>query len=279
MPPGNTFWVLHEYKMDFVLIFWCFPEMRPSRFAVHSSGTPTWKNKALSLTVSASSYYLKLTEIEKGVGVHCERVACRAAVSFSSPCCLWYCCSVGKHLEACCLIIPGAQSAQFNIHSGHRGKMLWLTVKGLSDIAVLMLYLTKSTHGAGRGGWMDQERDFHPGDWVLCPAWNWLLYCSRCSSHSVFWMVDLFIGRITQKLLQGFTQNFWVSAQTRPHKVLVRIQIKGWLQELFLTFFSFVRQGIYHGIMHRSWRKYSGVLRWLVWVKGAFGTWLRNVLF
>lgn len=78
---------------------------------------------------------------------------------------------------------------------------------------------------------------------------------------------------------QDYTENFWVSAQTRPHKVLVRIQIKGWLQELFLTFFSFVRQGIYHGIMHRSWRKYSGVLRWLVWVKGAFGTWLRNVLF
>lgn len=115
------------------------------------------KSKALSLTVSASSYYLKLTEIEKGVGVHCERVACRAAVSFSSPCCLWYCCSVGKHLEACCLIIPGAQSAQFNIHSGHRGKMLWLTLKGLSDIAMLMLL-----HTWCRTWWLNGSRTQEP---------------------------------------------------------------------------------------------------------------------
>lgn len=53
---------------------------------------------------------------------------------------------------------------------------------------------------------------------------SWVMFFYSCTF--VCWLVT----RIAQKLLNGFPRNLdegWISAQNRPHLLLVRIQTKG----------------------------------------------------
>lgn len=60
-----------------------------------------------------------------------------------------------------------------------------------------------------------------------------------------FYVVRLFARLVCQdyiKLQNGFLQNLdggWASAQNRHDESLVRLQIKRWIQDLFLTFFIY----------------------------------------
>lgn len=75
----------------------------------------------------------------------------------------------------------------------------------------------------------------HRGGYVF--AWVNLAVCL---------FVSWFVSRITETLLSRFPQNVdggWV--QNRPHSLLLRIQMKGQIQELSLTFFNNMRYGIF----------------------------------
>lgn len=68
-------------------------------------------------------------------------------------------------------------------------------------------------------------------------------------------------------LFFGFPQKLderWVSAQNRPQKLLVQIQVKGQIQECFLNFLNIAIWVFFNifVIMHGSWWKKSGLFRW-----------------
>ena len=85
-------------------------------------------------------------------------------------------------------------------------------------------------------------------------------YVFVCGNLAVCLFLSWFVSRITETLPSRFPQNVdggWVH---RPHSLLLRVQIKGQIQELSLTFFNNVRYGIFQHFPSLK----SGVFRWLV---------------